>query len=340
VSKGLYIFPNSYGYDGQFYRYVAHDPLFRRGFARSIDAPRLRYRRILVPGLAWLLAGGEDGRIDSAYIAVVLGLVLLGAYWMSRVGVVIGYGPSLGLLFALVPAVLISIDRLTVDVALAACCTGFALYARECRPAKLYTVMMAAALTRETGLLLIAGYVLWLLFSRRRLRDAALFATAALPAAGWYVFVNRHTTAGAFSFLTIFPFSGILGRILHPVPLRDTLAVRILASGLDLLALCGMAGALTWAFIRAFRRVWTPLTIAIYLFAILAIFLTPGDPWSDVYSFGRTLTPLLLLSALDGLAEGKKWPAAAMLLVDPRIGLQWGSQILKVFQAGIAFRSW
>lgn len=337
LSQGLYIFPNSYGYDGQFYRYVAHDPFFRRGFARSIDAPRLRYRRILVPGLAWLLAGGEDRLADAAYIAVVLGFVLLGAYWMSRFGVRVGYGSRLGLLFALVPAVLVSIDRLTVDVALAACCAGFALYARESSPAKLYVVMMAAALTRETGLLLVAGYVLWLL-SERRLREAAVFATAALPTACWYIFVALHTTPGAFGFLTAVPFSGIVGRVLHPMPLTDTLAVRIVGVILDLLALCGMAGAMAWAFLKARRRVWTPLTIAIYLFAVLAVFLVPGDPWSDVYSFGRTLTPLLLLSALDGLAGGNKWPSVAMLLVDPRIALQWGSQILKVVQAGIAFR--
>ena len=51
-----YVFPGSYGYDGQFYRYVAHLPWFRADWARYFDSPRMRYYRILVPALAWLSA--------------------------------------------------------------------------------------------------------------------------------------------------------------------------------------------------------------------------------------------------------------------------------------------
>jgi hypothetical protein len=337
ASEKIYVFPNSMGYDGQAYHYIAHDPFFRRGFAHNIDAPRLRYRRILVPALAFLLAGGQDGAVDAAYMGVVLGFVLLGAYWLGRFGVLLGYGPWLGLSFALVPAVLVSIDRLTVDVALAACCAGFALYVREWHPARLYAVLVAAALARETGLLLIAACVLWLVLERR-FRDAALFATAVAPAAAWYVFVNLHTTPAALEFLTAVPLSGLLSRVIHPVSVAASPAIRILASALDLLALAGVAAALLWAFLRAFRRALTPTTMAIYLFALLALALAPGDAWTDVYAFGRTLTPLLLLCALDGLAEGRKWPAAAMLAVDPRIGLLMGGQILNVLRGVAALR--
>jgi hypothetical protein len=321
--ENLYIFPNSFGYDGQAYHYIAHDPFFRRGFASSIDAPRLRYRRILVPGLAWLLAAGRDGAIDAAYIGVVIGFVLLGAYWLGR------FTPRWGVLFALVPATLISIDRLTVDVALAACCAGFALYTRQWRPWKLYAVLAAAALSRETGLLLVAACVLWLL-TGRRFREATLFATAALPAAAWYIFVNLHTTPALFDYLTPVLFSGILTRIFHPAALLASPPIHLLATVLDLLALAGVAGALAWAFLRAARRALTPLAIAIYLFAFLTIVLAPGDPWAEVYSFSRTLTPLLLLCALDGLEQHRKWPLMAMLASDPRIGLQMGRQILNV----------
>jgi hypothetical protein len=330
-SEHIYVFPNSFGYDGQAYHYIAHDPFFRRGFAGSVDVPRLRYRRILVPGLAWLVAGGDDRRIDGAYIGVVLGFVLLGAYWTGRYAVLLGYPPWLRLSFAFVPAVLVSIDRLTVDVALAACCVGFALYAREWRPIKLYAVLAAAALSRETGLLLIAALVVWLLFERR-FRDAALSATAALPAACWYLFVQFHTTPASVQLLTPLLFSGIVGRIFHPLALAASPGIQILADVLDLLALAGIAAALLWAFRRALRRVLMPLSIAIYAFALLTVVLAPGDTWSDVYSFGRTLTPLLLLCALDGLAEQRTWPAIAMLAVDPRVILSIGRQIVTVLR--------
>ncbi|HME08208.1 MAG TPA: hypothetical protein VKG25_14225, partial [Bryobacteraceae bacterium] len=47
-------------------------------------------------------------------------------------------------------------------------------------------------------------------------------------------------------------------------------------------------------------------------------------------AFGRTLTPLVLLSALDGLSIGSLVPALSILAIDPRIGLQWSGQIVNV----------
>ena len=63
-----YNFPGSSGYDGQFYRVVAHDPFLHTEIWRATDRAELRYRRILVPIAAWLLAGGQPALIDAAYI--------------------------------------------------------------------------------------------------------------------------------------------------------------------------------------------------------------------------------------------------------------------------------
>jgi hypothetical protein len=45
------------GYDGQFYRLLAHDPLLQEGYAQYADAPQLRFRRILVPFSELLTSG-------------------------------------------------------------------------------------------------------------------------------------------------------------------------------------------------------------------------------------------------------------------------------------------
>ena len=80
ASEHVYVVPNA-GWDGQFYHVIAHDPLLRNSSSlRFLDFQRLRYRRILVPGLAYLLALGDQSRIDSAYRLVILGFVLLGCY--------------------------------------------------------------------------------------------------------------------------------------------------------------------------------------------------------------------------------------------------------------------
>ena len=72
------------------------------------------------------------------------------------------------------------------------------------------------------------------------------------------------------------------------------------------------------------------MAVAIYLTALLAIMLSQGDAWSEVYAYGRTVTPLLLLSALNGLTVRSALPMAGMLALDPRIAFQLSDQVLKV----------
>ena len=72
--------------------------------------------------------------------------------------------------------------------------------------------------------------------------------------------------------------------------------------------------------------------IAIYLFALLAIGISGDSIWAEVYGFGRTFTPLLLLPALEGMRAGSLLPSLWMLAVDPRIALQMGGQFLNVMR--------
>ena len=196
-NKNIWRFPKSAGWDGQFYHYMAHDPAIRDGVAQYIDAPRLRYRRILVPAMAFALAVGRTDFVDPAYRAVILLWFFLGAYWLSRLATAHGRSPAWGLAFLSVPAAIVSMDRLAVDVALAALCAAFALYSRgEEHPRALYLTLAVAGLARDTGLLLTAAYCIWLVAGKRTLR-AAVFGSAALPALAWYAYVNGRTAPTA-----------------------------------------------------------------------------------------------------------------------------------------------
>lgn len=189
LDAGTYRFPGA-GYDGQMYRYVAHAPFSPKIYERYIDKAEDRYRRILIPALAYLLAGGQDAWIDGAYIALVALFVFLGAYWLSRWAVLEGAHPAWALAFLLAPATLISMDRMTVDVALAAFTAGFVLYSSSAEWTKFYFILMLACLARETGLLLVAGACAFELF-RRRFPRALLWASAGVPALAWYAWL-RH----------------------------------------------------------------------------------------------------------------------------------------------------
>jgi hypothetical protein len=104
ASEKLYVFPDSAGYDGQMYHYIAHDPLMRHGLAKFIDSPRLRYRRILLPASAFLMAFGRQAAIDKCFIACNLLFLFLGAWWVARYFALSGLSPFWSILFVAVPA--------------------------------------------------------------------------------------------------------------------------------------------------------------------------------------------------------------------------------------------
>ena len=325
AGEHIYLFPNSQGYDGQMYHYVAHDPFFVRGFDAFLDAPRMRYRRILVPLAAHVLALANDQWVDEAYIGVILLAVFLGGYWLSAYCSMLGYSANWGLAFVLVPATLISMDRLTVDVALVALCIAFAIcIARQSRW-MLYVVLIAAPLVRETGLLLVAAYVLWLA-TKRQFRQVAIFLTAAIPALIWYLFVLLNTEADSFAGLSLIPFQGIAERIATPYKYQFAAWIGAMSTALDYAALVGILIAIVLPARLAWQRKWGPVEACICLFAILAISLYSPGAWTEVYAFGRTLSPLLVLLGLAAISQRNWIYALPICLVIPRTAIQLAPQ--------------
>ena len=98
----------------------------------------------------------------------------LGAYWLSRYAMLTGRSPGWGVAFFFVPGAFLSLDRLTVDIALAAFTVGFALYWRTGPLWKLYLVLLFAPLAKETGFLLLAAYCLYAVLRRHWSRAAAM----------------------------------------------------------------------------------------------------------------------------------------------------------------------
>jgi hypothetical protein len=338
LSAGTYVFKSSTGYDGQFYRYVSHDPWFQRGFAKYVNAARWRYWRILVPGMAWLLAGGQFQLIDAAFIVVILAWVFLGIYWLGSYAASLGRHPAWGLGFLLIPGVLISVDRLTVDVALAALCAGFMCYAKRGSPVRLYLVLILAGLTRETGLLLIGAYCLHELWSRRW-RGAMLYATAAVPALAWYVFVAMHVTQRQMqlgglipTWFFRLPLVGLVVKLFHPgsYPFAPPLAHFVQA--LDAIALCGYLLALGLAIWGLRKLRFDAEQWVIVLFIGLTLVISVPGFWRNVYNYGRVVSPLVFLVALGGLAGRSRWAFAPILMMDLRVAAQWAPQVWGVLR--------
>jgi hypothetical protein len=252
------------------------------------------------------------------YVAVTLVFVGLGTYWLG----LLMPRPWLGLGFFLIPAVLISLDRMTVDLPLAALCIGLIVYG-EARPSRaLYAVLAAAPLVRETGLLLVIGWCVWTAL-QRRWREAAAGAACALPALAWWIYVQARTAADGTAWLASFPLSGLIARTLDPPVIPRTGAWMRMANMTEQSAFVGVWAAFACVAWVLWKRRWSLAAVTAVAVAAFASMLGKYDIWADAYAAGRVLSPLLVMLAIIGLQERRKWLAVPMLLVLPRVLLQY-----------------
>jgi hypothetical protein len=320
LGESLYRAPDAVGFDGQFYHLIAHDPFLRKGYAASVDNPRLRWRRILVPLAAFLMAFGRSGWIDPAFFAVTAVFVFLGVYWLAHLARTYGLHPACGLLFLTLPAVFISLERMTVDVALTALAVGFAVFVRN--PGwKLFAVLAAAPLARETGLILAAGFGLHELL-RRNWRGAAYSAASLLPFVLWTGYVHSNTPADATEWAASFPLSGLVQRTLDPFPFEITGTWVGAAAVSDYLGIVGMWIAIAAALVLARNPSRGVLAVAGLGFVLLAAGLGKADVWQQSYGFSRIFSPWFVWLAATGMEQNSKWMLAPWALSVPRFVVQ------------------
>ena len=323
AAERVYVFPNSGGYDGQSYHYVAHDPLDRTPIGRAVPDPARRFPRILVPGLTWLLAMGRAAAVDRAFIAVNLAFLFLGAYWLALLLPRIGLHPWWAALYVLTPPAVVSLDRMLVDLALLSLSLGFALYWKQGPAWKLYAILCAAALCRESGAILFAAYAIHLA-GDRRFRRILLFSTALLPAIAWTLWVRTHIPGGDVIAAAPVPLLGLIHAIHHlhtyNFPASLTYGIRLL-DGVQFLGLL-LAMALGLRDARAMLA--DPLRAACFLFAVFGICIPPGT-YDDAFAGARILGPLVAFQFL----QGSRLP---LWMVTPRVWLELGPQIFGILR--------
>ena len=330
LAAGAYRSQNPQGYDGQFYRYMAHDPLFLKGYAGTIDDARLRYRRPLVPMLAWALAAGQPEWIDFTFIAVVLLSIAMGAYWSSRYAALHGRHPAWGLIFLLTPATLTSMDRMLVDATLTALFAGFLVAAEQGSQRRLFFLCMLACLTRETGFLMAGACALYWLM-HRRYRAAAGFAAATVPALAWYGFVALNTAPSQASGIVTYPLLGILRRLFTLRSYADAMLGTTLQV-IDALAVLGLLASFALAGYWCWRRKFGPVEICACLFLGLGLVLGSPNHMIEAVGYGRPISPLLLFVLLQAIRTGMWYAIAPPMLVTLSVGVFFVSPLIRILQ--------
>jgi hypothetical protein len=290
-AEGSYVLPGSYGYDGQLYHEIAHDPLDLHATAGFLDEPQVRYSRILVPGLSYVLGLGRLFWVDRAYRALELASVLLGVYCVGALAGSSWWGAA----FLALPGVFISLERMLPDLPLAALIAAALLALERGRLLWCWIALAAAALDREMGLIAIAAIAGWAAWHKQFARALGL-ASAAAPAAAWAVYVDlRIPSADASMLFTVgLPFSSILKALTHLQEYPFGPAASAVLHTLDVLAITGAVAALT-AGLWIWRSGKSALALLTVCFAVFGILLTgTAIQFEDVYSFARTSSPLFL----------------------------------------------
>jgi len=154
----------TWGYDGQFAYQIARDPL---GASRFLDVPAYRYQRILYPLTAWALSLGQGTLVFWTLIAVNGLALVAGTRFTEDIltgrGTNRWYALSYGLFGGLMMAV-----RLDLTEPLAYALAQAAVLSYERGRARGAAGLLAlAALTKETTLLVAAGFLLSFALSRR-----------------------------------------------------------------------------------------------------------------------------------------------------------------------------
>lgn len=181
------------GYDGQFHLRFAFDPFEPAPDAHGIrlDAPAYRQQRVLLPGLAWGLAGGRPERAAAALVAVnLLALgVLTGC--MAAMCARSGVAPAWALLAGLAPGCVMGLGRDLTEPLAGALVAAALLLACE-RPRWAPLALGAALFAKDTTVLATAAFALACLARPETRRIALGLVPALAPFALWQLALRAH----------------------------------------------------------------------------------------------------------------------------------------------------
>lgn len=302
---------NEIGYDGQWFYYLATDPLVRGTTAKNLDVPAYRAGRILYPLLAKTLSLNRKNLIPWSLIVVnlfsigALALLLHAFCRHAKISPVWG-------LFASWNVALMHALRYSLSEPLYILCLIFACYAWLVLKKNHWVALGLAAcvLTRELGLLLVLG---WIIVAWKE-KDKPRMALGTVPIAVyglWQVYL--YLTLHHFSFTMVrgnfgLPFSGFLHMLTTSCapPAHQLL---LLYPFHHLVALGVMGGIVLAGLYHVFHHFRHPLAPSLFFYCCLPVFageqIWCGGTFDRVFVDAWMLTVLMIF--YRPTRGGKAW---------------------------------
>lgn len=296
------------GYDGQFFYFIAADPVNARYY---MDSASYRYTKILYPVVARILALGQVRLVPYSliltnWLAIAGAAGLLGA-WLRRKGM----SPWFAVVYALCPGIWVSFERdLTEPLSYALVVLAVYLYdsTGRYRFATSGLAFALAILARDKAAIFAGMYGLGLLLHGLDLRtpremvsvgvrnavEAGLFGALALgPYLLWRLFVRHwlHVATSVSGVSTSYQATPLSGAFTNS--LGTTTRVMYLFVLFIPAAICVAMGI--WALVR---RVWAVPVAAMLVLIELSIVTLNADYFVDVYGVLRVEAGVILAATL------------------------------------------
>ena len=284
-----------FGYDGQFYFFIAADPAHARDYMQvgTEDQAGIRYARIVYPAAARAVSAGSVSALPVAML--VLNLLAVGVGTAAVAAWLVRRGRSAwpAALYGLWPGLVYAVVR-DLSEPLAYCFAALALLVYDLRSNRRLGaaagLLALSLLTRETTIAFVLGLTVAVAaHDRTWRRPAAFFAACVAPMILWRIAVTawlhvttlEHTHTG---WKIVLPFYGMYSR--YPFDPQHrlifwTIDVPLLVVGLG--ALC----------LFARRRAPTAALLAVLNVALFVVFL-PKNVTIDWGADARNATPALL----------------------------------------------
>ena len=308
------------GYDGQFYYRLALNPLTRQPVADGVklDSPLYRHRRILYPGLTWLLSLGQARLVPTALVAVNL-LALAGMGWLGGLYAQAAAKPAwLGAFFGLYPGFILTFSRDLTEILEALLVLAALLALHRQRWLLATGLLVTAVLAKETALLLASALgLVWLMTVRTDSQEGKWY-TAVVPLAAygaWLLFLQwwwRASLASDVQSNLGLPFKGMI-----EVASSFSTFGQVQKVWLTEVVVLGITGIVTAVYLRASSA---PLyeKLAWLLSSLLLVSLT-AKVWIEDWAFLRAASLSYLLTVAVLIKTGR-WQVQALLLMISSLG--------------------
>jgi len=291
----------SEGYDGQFSYYIARDPA--NGW-QQCDVPAYRYQRILYPILARLLALGQEPLLPYALALVNIGALAVGTWLTEQILRRYRMNPWYAVTYGLYAGQLMS-ARLLLNEPLAHALGQAAMLAAE-RDRWRWAILFFAlgVLAKETILVFVGGYLLFLLARRQWRRFVELALGVGLPFLAWqavlWAWLGRPGLGSGGAGATgweILPYRG-----LWSVGAIDLRVLALLALVMVPLAVIPSLLGLWAAGRDLWRGRWHPFTTVLLANAAMIVFL-PQSTFREPLAMLRLSIGLVAATILYGAAR-------------------------------------